>query len=151
MWMNLDEIKELLQALSASDVAELELETDKVRIASEESSRLRRSIESQRTEGSISPAAGDWASRVAGGICGSVKEETVIIAAPMVGVFYRAPAPDAAPYVEVGDSIEEGQPLCIIEAMKLMNEIEADVAGSHQGDLGGERAARRIRPTFVCR
>jgi len=47
----------------------------------------------------------------------------------MVGTFYRAPAPDAPPYVEVGDTVKKGQVLCIIEAMKLMNEIESDVDG----------------------
>ena len=47
----------------------------------------------------------------------------------MVGTFYRAPAPDAEPYVEVGSIVEVGQPLCIIEAMKLMNEIESEVSG----------------------
>jgi acetyl-CoA carboxylase biotin carboxyl carrier protein len=48
------------------------------------------------------------------------------IASPIVGTFYRAPAPDAAPYVEVGQIVEKGQVLCIVEAMKLMNEIEAE-------------------------
>jgi len=47
----------------------------------------------------------------------------------MVGTFYRAPAPDADPYVEVGDRVEMGQTVCIVEAMKLMNEIEADTRG----------------------
>ena len=53
----------------------------------------------------------------------------VTLESPMVGTFYRAPAPDAAPFVNEGDMVEEGQALCIIEAMKLMNEIEAEVAG----------------------
>lgn len=51
------------------------------------------------------------------------------VTSPMVGTFYRAPAPDEPPYVQVGDRVEVGQPLCIIEAMKLMNEIEAEVSG----------------------
>lgn len=58
-----------------------------------------------------------------------VEPNVVIIRSPMVGTFYRAPAPDAAPYVEVGDSVKPGQVLCIIEAMKLMNEIESEVSG----------------------
>jgi len=53
----------------------------------------------------------------------------VSVVSPMVGTFYRAPAPDAPPYVEVGDLVEVGDPLCIIEAMKLMNEIESEVRG----------------------
>ncbi len=51
------------------------------------------------------------------------------IRSPMVGTFYRAPAPDAAPYVEIGDTVKPGQVVCIIEAMKLMNEIESEVSG----------------------
>lgn len=53
----------------------------------------------------------------------------VEVRAPIVGTFYRAPAPDAPPYVEEGDRVEKGQVLCIIEAMKLMNEIESEVSG----------------------
>ena len=52
-----------------------------------------------------------------------------IVKSPMVGTFYRAPNPGAAPFVEVGQAVKEGQPLCIIEAMKLLNEIEADTSG----------------------
>lgn len=51
------------------------------------------------------------------------------ILSPMVGTFYRSPSPEAPPYVEVGDRVEEGQTLCILEAMKLMNELEAEVTG----------------------
>ncbi|HQM75384.1 MAG TPA: acetyl-CoA carboxylase biotin carboxyl carrier protein, partial [Candidatus Saccharicenans sp.] len=51
------------------------------------------------------------------------------ITSPMVGTFYRAPSPTSAPFVEIGDTVKKGQTLCIIEAMKLMNEIESDVSG----------------------
>ncbi|MCI0330276.1 MAG: acetyl-CoA carboxylase biotin carboxyl carrier protein [candidate division Zixibacteria bacterium] len=57
------------------------------------------------------------------------EDKLVPIKSPMVGTFYRAPAPDAKPYVEVGDVVEPGQVVCIIEAMKLMNEIESEVKG----------------------
>ena len=52
------------------------------------------------------------------------------VSSPIVGTFYRAPNPDADPYVKVGDFVEQGQTLCIVEAMKLMNEIEADITGT---------------------
>lgn len=52
------------------------------------------------------------------------------VKSPMVGTFYRSPSPDSKPYVEVGDTVKAGQTICIVEAMKLMNEIEADVAGT---------------------
>jgi acetyl-CoA carboxylase biotin carboxyl carrier protein len=56
-------------------------------------------------------------------------ENTVAVRAPMVGTFYRAPAPDAPPYVDIGDHIRKGQIVCIVEAMKIMNEIESEVGG----------------------
>ena len=59
----------------------------------------------------------------------STRDGMIIIPAPMVGTFYRAPSPDAEPYAKVGDRIEAGQVICIIEAMKLMNEITADSNG----------------------
>ena len=59
----------------------------------------------------------------------AANERLVAITSPMVGTFYRAPAPDADPYVEVGTMVEIGQTVCIIEAMKLMNEIESEVRG----------------------
>lgn len=57
-------------------------------------------------------------------------ERLSYVTSPIVGTFYRAPNPDAAPYVEVGDLVQKGQVLCIVEAMKLMNEIESDVTGT---------------------
>jgi acetyl-CoA carboxylase biotin carboxyl carrier protein len=56
-------------------------------------------------------------------------QEGHVVKAPMVGTFYRSPSPDAKPFVEVGQAVKEGDTICIIEAMKLMNEIEADAAG----------------------
>lgn len=58
-----------------------------------------------------------------------LREDRVVIAAPMVGTFYRAPSPDAEPYVEVGSTVTPGQTVCIVEAMKIMNEIQAEVEG----------------------
>jgi acetyl-CoA carboxylase biotin carboxyl carrier protein len=58
-----------------------------------------------------------------------IDKNLLVIASPMVGTFYRAPDPTAAPFVDLGDTVRKGQTLCIIEAMKLMNEIESDVDG----------------------
>jgi len=60
---------------------------------------------------------------------GEARDELHEVESPMVGTFYRAPAPDAPPYVEVGDRVEKGQTLCILEAMKLMNELESELSG----------------------
>ena len=68
-----------------------------------------------------------------------------VLNSPIVGTFYRAPSPDADNFVEVGDRVKKGQVLCIVEAMKLMNEIESDV-GRHGGqDLPRQRPAGRVR------
>lgn len=62
-------------------------------------------------------------------VCTPIEKKGKPITSPMVGTFYRAPSPDASPFVEVGGSVSSGQTVCIIEAMKLMNEIESEVAG----------------------
>jgi len=71
------------------------------------------------------PAAGDLAETAAA----ERANEFHIIRSPLVGTFYKAPNPNAAPFVKIGSKVEEGQVLCIVEAMKLMNEIESDLAG----------------------
>lgn len=58
------------------------------------------------------------------------EEDLIYVTSPIVGTFYRAPNPEAEPYIKVGDSVETGRTLCIVEAMKLMNEIESDVTGT---------------------
>jgi acetyl-CoA carboxylase biotin carboxyl carrier protein len=60
---------------------------------------------------------------------GPLEQKLIDVISPMVGTFYRSPAPGEPPFVEVGERIRSGQPVCIIEAMKLMNEIEAEVSG----------------------
>jgi hypothetical protein len=72
-----------------------------------------------------------------------------VVKAPMVGTFYRSSGPDAAPFVEVGKTVKAGDTLCIIEAMKLMNEIEADSIRRGQGDPGRERPGSGVRTADV--
>ncbi|MGI8910068.1 MAG: acetyl-CoA carboxylase biotin carboxyl carrier protein, partial [Rubrobacteraceae bacterium] len=75
------------------------------------------------------------------------------VRSPLVGTFYRAPAPGEEPYVEVGDTVKAGQPLCIVEAMKLMNEIPSDVSGEvvevladNAGGVEYDQPLFRLRP-----
>jgi len=79
-----------------------------------------------------SPPPEPQASTAAADAAGASDEEEGLhqVTSPIVGTFYRAPNPDADPYVKVGDFVEKGQVLCIVEAMKLMNEIESDVSGT---------------------
>lgn len=141
--MNLKDLKELLQILEEKEIAEFELEEEGMKL------RVRKAEARVHAPGapSVGPAA-SAAPRVAshepaalGG--GSVPAAAAtpfaaplesdnglaIVKSPIVGTFFRSPDPNSAPFVNVGDRVRVGQVLCIIEAMKLMNEIEAEVAG----------------------
>ena len=110
--------EQVVELAARHNLAELEIEQGGVRI---------------RVVREHAPAAGPPPLRAEPASASSAETSTdshfVAIEAPMVGTFYRAPAPDAAPFVAEGDVVEEGQVLCVIEAMKLMNEIEAKAAG----------------------
>ncbi len=127
--MNLKELKELIVLMNENQLAELELEREGMKV------RLRKSgpeggepgLVVERVVSARAAAAGSPAVPVAE--AGPPKPAGLEIKSPMVGTFYRAPAPDVPPFVEVGQEIEPGQVLCIIEAMKLMNEIKSEVKG----------------------
>ena len=114
--------KQVVDLAMAHDLAELEVESAGLRVRV-----VRRHAPAVAAQGAAAPAAlpqAEGAERAAEAAPG-----TVTIEAPMVGTFYRATSPEAAPFVSEGDTIKEGQTLCIIEAMKLMNEIESKVTG----------------------
>ena len=83
----------------------------------------------ERTAGGVAPAAAIGPGGTAPAVADVAPEALLTMEAPMVGTFYRASSPTAEPFVSEGDVVKEGQVLCIIEAMKLMNEIEAKAAG----------------------
>jgi acetyl-CoA carboxylase biotin carboxyl carrier protein len=143
--MTIEEIKELLKLFNDSGVAELELQRGDDRL------RLRRAGVNQEyvvlpsgagpVPGLAGPSA--YPQTVPAGVAGvagggvapaapkppDVESGHVLVKSPIVGTYYDAPSPDAAPFVRVGDAVEPGEVLCIIESMKLMNEIESEVAG----------------------
>ena len=148
--MNPNEIKELVTLLAEKDIAEFEMERDDVKL------RIKRSHEAPATtvvtSGFHAPvgapmaipqaapaiaaapaAASAAAAPAAAGAAAAAapsEEGLAIVKSPIVGTFYEASSPGAPPYVREGDNVTVGQVLCIVEAMKLMNEIESDSAGT---------------------
>jgi acetyl-CoA carboxylase biotin carboxyl carrier protein len=133
--MDLDEIKQVLEMLREHDLAEFELERDGVKL------RLRKNL-GQQWNGSVAPpqvtfvppmavasAANDSSSPTPVLTPASEDIDLAIVKSPIVGTFYRQSEPGAKPFAEVGQIVKKGQVLCIIEAMKLMNEINADIDG----------------------
>jgi acetyl-CoA carboxylase biotin carboxyl carrier protein len=128
--VNQREIRRLAELLREYGLSEVELEREGVRI------RLRREpppvAAAASGPGGAAPASPAVAVSAAGAAApapGASEAHLLTIEAPMVGTFYRAPSPDAQPFVRDGDRVKKGQVVCIIEAMKLMNEIESKVAG----------------------
>jgi acetyl-CoA carboxylase biotin carboxyl carrier protein len=121
-------IQELIDLLKKNNLTELELEREGLRI------RVRHEVEVRTVTATVTDqgASGTTSTSQHTGAAGVQTEDTtgmITIASPIVGTFYRSPSPDADPYVEEGDYVKKGQVLCIVEAMKLMNEIESEVDG----------------------
>lgn len=126
--MDLRKLKKLIDLVQESGISELEVTEgeEKVRIAKQLAPAA------GPTYVTAAPAAQAAAAPAAISVPADPADETPeghVVKSPMVGTFYRAAAPGEKPFVEIGDSISSGDRLCIIEAMKLMNEIDADVAG----------------------
>ena len=127
--MDLRKLKKLIDLVQVSGIAELEITEgeEKVKI-------VRGGQVEVSPSGAPAPAAAPAVTAPQGAQAPPTPEsppapEGHVVKSPMVGTFYRAPSPDAEPFVEIGDTVKAGQTICIIEAMKLMNEIEADQDG----------------------
>jgi acetyl-CoA carboxylase biotin carboxyl carrier protein len=135
--MDLRKLKTLIDLVAESGIAELEITEgdDKVRIVKSGSAPQASHVShvyaapSMASTPAETPAAASVAAAAAAAAAAPVVPEGKIIKSPMVGTFYRASAPGAEPFVSVGATVSEGQTVCVIEAMKLMNEIPADSAG----------------------
>jgi acetyl-CoA carboxylase biotin carboxyl carrier protein len=137
--MNIDlkQLRALLRTLADGEVSEFEYEDEQVRLRLHRGERAP-ALDPRAASFGVTappvPAVGAMASALTAPAAGdkaapAVDDNIVTVTSPFVGTFYRAPAPDAPPYVERGLAVREGQALCIVEAMKLMNEIEAECAG----------------------
>ncbi len=139
--MNIQEIRQLIRIVEKSGIDELELEEEgrKIRIrknqnnvvvaAPQNGSNVAYAMPPAVPPAQTAPAPAPAPAASGEGEATTDSDKYYEVRSPMVGTFYRAPAPDAAPYVEVGDMVSPGQTLCIIEAMKLMNEIQSEVSG----------------------
>jgi acetyl-CoA carboxylase biotin carboxyl carrier protein len=140
--MNLKELKELVEFLKQQEIAEFELERGdiKVRIkrsvpgagaVPEAQTPAVRPLPNSTADTGTTPSAASAASVAQSPTPPSLvtEEKLYTVRSPIVGTYYEAPSPGAPPFAKVGDVVEVGQVLCIVEAMKLMNEIESDVAG----------------------
>ena len=115
-------IEEMLELMESRGLVELEMEHQGLRI------RLKKASSGPAPQ-LVEYVAGVPQPPAAGPSKSAEEGRRIIIKSPMVGTFYRAPAPDAPPFVEMGQDLEVGQVVCLIEAMKLMNEIKSEVAG----------------------
>ena len=147
--MNFNELRELVAALNQTDIAELTLKNAEFELTLRKPPALQpdvvvspasaptvapvvvapQAVPAQATAAPQAVAPQATAESPTQPAAPAVDPSLVEITSPMVGTFYRSPAPDEAAFVEVGDRIQSGQTVCIIEAMKLMNELEAEVSG----------------------
>ncbi len=137
--MNQKELRELIEFLKEQDIAEFELERGDVKV------RIKRSVQAappaetrivaipaaapMQTVSAPSASASPTAGAKDASVSAAGEDGLHTVRSPIVGTFYESPSPGAPPFVKAGDSVVAGQVLCIVEAMKLMNEIESDVAG----------------------
>jgi len=131
--MNIKEIKEFLQLMKEHDLSEIEIEKDGLKIklkkskggevAMEEVEHIRAAMPVTQTTQGVVPVAVEEKPQ-------EKDPNMFLVKSPMVGTFYGAPTPDQPPYVSVGQKVLEGDVLCIVEAMKLMNEIKSEASGT---------------------
>ena len=127
----LSEIRRLIRIVQRTGIGELEVTSGgrSVRIAAHGTAPAAL-VAPAPPVAATAPSGGEPGAAGSAGRAAAPATETLVpITSPMVGTFYRAPAPDADPYIEVGDIVEVGQTVCIVEAMKLMNEIESEARG----------------------
>jgi acetyl-CoA carboxylase biotin carboxyl carrier protein len=129
MQISLEQLKSLLETLEKGDVSEFEYEDETLKLRLALGKKAAQVVHAAPPI-MAAPAATAASIAAAAKAIDDADPSVVFITSPFVGTFYRAPSPDVANFCEVGSSVKQGQTLCIIEAMKLMNEIESDAAGT---------------------
>jgi acetyl-CoA carboxylase biotin carboxyl carrier protein len=127
--MDLRKLKKLIDLVQESGIAELEITEGEEKVKIVKGGVVSVSAQPVMALPSAVPAGAPAPAAAPAGETRDAAQEGHVVKAPMVGTFYRSPSPDAKVFVEVGQAVKEGDTICIIEAMKLMNEIEADASG----------------------
>ena len=125
--MKLKEIEGLIEFIAKSGLEEVSVETDQIKLSIKKNVPF---IQQTAPESPGNSVATQAVHRPVDNVSSELPSPYIEFKAPIVGTFYQAPNPDAPSFVQVGDRIQQGQKLCVIEAMKLFNEIEADITGT---------------------
>lgn len=163
--MDLNEIKKLLDLIAESEVNEVSIEEGDFKIKVKKNPDVKESsvpqmpmqyqvpAQPQQPQPAAQPqqqtgSGGDG--DTSGGSDGDGQPSGEVVKSPIVGTFYRSPSPDDDPFVQVGDNVEKGETLCIVEAMKIMNEIESDYSGEVKKILVEDAEAVEFdQPLFI--
>ncbi|MBW4658403.1 MAG: acetyl-CoA carboxylase biotin carboxyl carrier protein [Drouetiella hepatica Uher 2000/2452] len=134
MELDFNELRELLTVINQTDIAEFTLKSGEFELMVRKGAPLETYVPpANGSSGAVPPPSPASLPNIVASPPPSASpranEKLLTVTAPMVGTFYRSPAPDEPPFVDMGDRIRPGQTVCIIEAMKLMNELESEVAG----------------------
>ena len=130
--MDIRKVKKLIELLEESDVAEIEIHEGEESVRISRASSITPTVVATPMTANAPPPAATAAAPTGAGDAGAAKPEEPeghLIRSPMVGTFYRAPSPGAKPFVTEGQAVTTGETLCIIEAMKILNQIESDKSG----------------------
>jgi len=133
--MNLKELRELIEFLKEQDIAEFELERGDVKVRIKRGAPVAAPAAPTHNSNPLTASPSSNPAQASAEVAATAKPSTPadeglhVVKSPIVGTFYESPSPGSPPFVKPGDKVEAGQVLCIIEAMKLMNEIEADLGG----------------------
>lgn len=128
----LDAIRDLLKLIEGTDIVEIEVEKDGLKVRIKKAGAVQPLVvggPATPLPTVPTPSPAPMATPAPSPHRLELEPGQVLVSSPFVGTFYRAPAPNAKPFVDIGEPVKKGQPLCIVEAMKLMNEIEAEVDG----------------------